>query len=264
MSARSITDCTLCAEFAGQVEANLFFHYQRGQSTDRRIIAQSRRLLAIPTLGQLVFGHILLCTRKHYRSFGNAVAGGVAPAEIDGAVGAITRWVSSITRSSVIAFEHGAVSGGCNAGACADHAHLHLLPFDRDLLPRLLQAGLDLTKISSYSDLAKWAEAGVSYLLYSDQTGTIWACDSPERLPQRFFRSVVADALGEPYRSDWRAFPELERIQQVVEAAEQSKITASDGLLSHDSPWAAIVCGLGTSSNPLLLGFLHTHFWWGR
>ena len=159
-------------------------------------MARCSLFFILPTLGELVPGHLLLCPRKHYRSFGNCVAAGIRDIAITRAVTTARQWLKATTGTSCIAFEHEAVSRTCTAGACTDHAHLHILPMKLDLLPILRQNGLSFERITDYSELERWATNGVSYLFYEDQDCRKWACASPQTIPQQFFRRVVAAVVA--------------------------------------------------------------------
>jgi len=121
--------------------------------------------------------------------------------------------LGSIYRLPTIAFEHGAACPANRAGACIDHAHLHLVPTSAQIT--LNEFGSNHEKIDSIEQLGDTPE-GEAYLYYDNGKG---ACRImlDRLLPNQFLRRRLAEALqcGEIW--DWREHPLHDQVTIFVE-----------------------------------------------
>jgi len=111
----------------------------------------------------------------------------------------------------VIAFEHGANLEGSSTSCGTNHAHLHLVPLERSLLPEMNGSGLSWKhcKPSEIADIANGAE----YLFYVEPSDE---CEWDnyegflhilERPISQYFRQLLATQLSCAEKSDYRHFP---------------------------------------------------------
>ena len=108
-------------------------------------------------------------------------------------------------------FEHGANSAGSLTGCGVDHAHFHIVPYKKSLIPAIEDSNMtwhnycqdDQHRLTSEND----------YLFYSDQIsesniGGIFTL--PVQPVSQFFRKILANNLGLLQYSDYKKHPYIE------------------------------------------------------
>jgi diadenosine tetraphosphate (Ap4A) HIT family hydrolase len=111
-----MTTCCLCSNRAASAVR---------QSWDNPVF-ESRNFAAIPSLGSLVEGWLLLVPKKHFISMGALPEELVA--EMEGMKAKITAHVGNEYGEACV-FEHGPAFASRKVGCSVDHAHLHIVPF---------------------------------------------------------------------------------------------------------------------------------------
>src|SRR6185437_6435479 len=152
-------------------------------------VLESANFLVVPTLGHFVPGWLLIIPRLHYPCLG-ALDRSLAT-ELN-LVKAESEQLLMSMYSSVIKFEHGPCSTGV-AGACVDHAHLHLVPTSVDLRCELSRRFVGRT-INDITELANSYREGRSYLFFEDAKGVKTVYDV-ELLPSQYMRMLLAREL---------------------------------------------------------------------
>ena len=166
-------------------------------------------------IGHMVPGYVQVCSRSHTVS--SAELRSDAAEEFDFIADIIRRTFERVYGTLGIAFEHG------KAGAClwrkgdlealrdlCHHAHVHFVPLNVDLLPRIASG------IKTYLRIEKWRDLGVlrqdvltsgAYLYYDDvRSAYVFPVASTHNLRPQFLRTCLAEALGRPEIADWRAY----------------------------------------------------------
>jgi diadenosine tetraphosphate (Ap4A) HIT family hydrolase len=172
--------------------------------------AQNRVAYAKPALGSFVEGYSLIIAHEHVRSFSR-----MSPENLE-AVDVFKNDVSNALMElygcRVLVFEHGCGSSwNQRAGACIDHAHLHLIPIAVDIRDQLSQHFIP-TSISRLSELPHIANGG-AYLYLEDHHGsTLYPID--DSLPSQYIRQLVSRGAGCPRLWDWREHPLREAITE--------------------------------------------------
>lgn len=188
--------CRFCSFGEGSIESE----------TDEPL-AQTENYFVVPSIGALVPGWLLICTREHRTNF----AGKYGDYELVALRLRMARALSQKFRLPVRMFEHGAISAGSRTGCGVDHAHLHLLAIDADLLD---------ARYCSDEGAIKWEDVTASsiddrktateYLFYSADASTADPCGRvafPARPTSQFFRRAVASAVGRSSEYDYRTHP---------------------------------------------------------
>jgi len=125
--------------------------------------------------------------------------------------------LSEIFGKKCIFYEHGAVGNTLEkrAGCCTDHAHLHVVPVEIDLLEDIQQnyKGESLEKLE---DLYKKYKAKIPYLFYENNHGNMYVFDAPLVVSQ-YFRMLLAKRLGVEDKWDWRSYYGKEEILKTIE-----------------------------------------------
>lgn len=178
-------DCPFCAE--ALADSNSPFD---------QVLASGPGVNLLPALGMLTPGYFLVTAEQHVLSMADLQPG---------ALMALDQWLRGLMPSLTaefgryLVFEHGScVSGG--AGACVDHAHLHLIPLAARLIPDLLVAAR-WHSLDEYTDVH--AHAGTSYA-YLGWDGAHRVLVDP-KFGSQWIRRQVAAALGTD-AWDWALF----------------------------------------------------------
>jgi ATP adenylyltransferase len=118
----------------------------------------------------------------------------------------------------IIAFEHGPSAERHGTGCGVDHAHLHLLPLDCDLLSYVrpfVPASLQW-KGCDWEDRAKAYRSGLDYLFFrSAGKGDLIAVS--EDFGSQVFRRAVSSYLDVENEFNWRTHPKLDTLARTVE-----------------------------------------------
>jgi diadenosine tetraphosphate (Ap4A) HIT family hydrolase len=191
--------CEFClAENEGK--SNRFSHIY--PNLPSRIVAETEHFVAMPSIGQLFFGSLVVLPRTHIETSAK-----LKPKQ----KGELILFLDSLTHilreiGYPICFEHGALA--CTGGACGIyHAHFHLVP-----LPQPLQAELifpaftgSSPNLSSPLDLFKNCD---EYLVIGNEAGFVHAPveDMSFRPQSQFLRKRLADyfKLSKPW--DWHQY----------------------------------------------------------
>jgi ATP adenylyltransferase len=183
-----------------------------------RIVFESPNFVAVPSLGHLVSGWLLIAPKEWYICMGSL------PKNLFSELNEFMDHVISILQSvygDVAIFEHGPSQEGSSVGCGVDHAHIHIVP----IMPewrlfqkaKILAPNISWTSVSAIDDTKRYFFSGKHYLFINEPaTGgaLIGTCNS---IPRQLFRKVIASYLGKPNEFDWKYFPEIEKIQSTVD-----------------------------------------------
>ncbi len=200
-------DCPYCKEFEeGKLEI-------RGEDLGSRILFESDNFLVFPSLGQIVEGYLLIATKKHY--IGMAEVPKILYPELE-KVQEKVRKVLTENYSSPLFFEHGAVSEFKRGGCCIEHAHLHSVPVELDILEDLAKH-FKCSQISSFSELKIQSETQTPYFFLQDNSGRRYLFQVPEVVPSQYIRQIIAKKLNCGEKWDWRSYLGLEELKKTLE-----------------------------------------------
>ncbi len=210
------SECTFCEQFLSQssrgISGKIF-----GTGFAREIY-QDQHFVVVAALGQMVEGWLLIIPRIHCTSISTL------PEQFQKVFSEITDRVRSKLQEiygSVILFEHGSISQNGTAGACIEHAHLHVVPGNLDLQSSL-SAAFELTPIPNMSTL--WlSPPKQDYLYYETDNKECLLIQPNNPLPCQYFRRLVAEAIGCPDNWDWRTNIGTQTVRSVTEML-QNKI----------------------------------------
>ena len=185
--------CNFCSKFG--------LHPTATEPYDQ-ILFESPNFVAVPTRGSIIPGWLLIIPRTHVLCIG------ALDSETMSEFVVFRDKVASALRNAfgpVAFFEHGPVMPCTSIGCGVDHAHLHLVATTLDLREGATQMaadGLDWARIDGLSALSRYHAEGLPYL-YLQQSGKSWI-SSPETIESQLFRKVIAAAVGQPHKYDWR------------------------------------------------------------
>lgn len=189
-----MTNCLFCSIAQGDAP-------QSSETVEDLILAESPEFYLKPALGSFVEGYSLIIPKDHYRTFAEI------PSEILSDFvelqAKVRKIVSSIYGLPTMIFEHGAACPQNRAGACIDHAHMHIVPFKGGLVAHPDMGAY--REVGSLYDISS-VTSGRSYLFIEDEFGSrVILCE--ERVESQFLRRQIASHLGVGDVWDWRKNP---------------------------------------------------------
>jgi len=195
--------CHLCSQIVGDRENDLIARLLPGQAYIRRVVLDSESFAAIPSLGPLSDGHLLLCPRAHVCSA--AALPRSIYAEYEAVKDRLVRFLEKQYQTAVHVFEHGMGSAGRTV-CTVDHAHVHLVPLPEHM-PRLGLDGPTWQAFDGRLDTLAAMARGHEYVAYIPPDGQPVVCISEAaRIESQYMRQAIARALGS--RSwNWRTEP---------------------------------------------------------
>lgn len=199
------TKCCFCEEYLRPLNSQ--YYIELGQEIDikSRILLETKHWYAVPTLGCLTVGYVLLVCKQHYQSLSNLNA--TLYQEMLELKDLIEKRIHEKLGQKCVAFEHGSTSKYYCGANSVDHVHLHVLPFSREIWPEIaIKYGLnDFSILTNYKDLfSLWANnIPKTYLLFQDLNRIIYYKPDTQGFPSQFFRKCLA-----PYfkakKWDWK------------------------------------------------------------
>jgi len=171
-------------------------------------VLEESDFVAVPALGQIVPGYLLVAPRKHV--FSIAQLNESSRKNFYGFIKQVCKLQTELWDRPII-FEHGACHESKKAGACINHAHWHLVPGNWNILPPDIQA----KKLSSFGEFIEQTNKQHPYLLFVDQNTNFYLAEG-DGIPSQFFRRFLAAAVGKPDEWDYLVFPFFENIKQTL------------------------------------------------
>jgi len=204
--------CHFCGQISGSTEHNLLYDVLRGRWAERPVLRENEDAVAMPSIGALAVGHLLISPKRHLRSF--AVASAEQLAALDRLVRATTRELHDATGLPVHGFEHGSSACGERIACSVEHAHRHLIPYRDTVVPGLWDAAR-WKRLGELETLAA-ATGGREYLSYHAPDGRTWTVTTEDGFPSQMLRRVFSSALGNTENWDWRAHPGVETVLATI------------------------------------------------
>jgi ATP adenylyltransferase len=155
---------------------------------------ESANFIAIPSLGSIVEGWMLIVPKNHF-----VCMGALPPLlweEMEGMKERVSVYLT-VKYGNLCAFEHGPGRKGRQIGCGVDHAHIHVVPVNFDL-------------ISASDYLYVEQPLGYGRFAVHDQFGS------------QIFRKAIAARAGFPGEFNWRDYPKLENITRTIQACRQA------------------------------------------
>jgi ATP adenylyltransferase len=195
-------------------------------------LIETENFVVMASLGALVEGWVLVVPKKHWISMG------ALPIELRAEAAEIERRIRAVLSNRygkpVIAFEHGPSAENHGTGCGVDHAHLHLVPLECDLLSYVrpfVPAAVEW-KASKWEDLAKAYTAGLDYL-YLRQEGEHGLMAVSQDFGSQVFRKAVASFLCLDSQYSWRDHPRMETVSRTIGALTDALATQSGRESEH-------------------------------
>lgn len=166
----------------------------------------------VPTLGSIIPGWLLVVPRQEALAIGH-----FAPRHRQELLN-LARIISGDVRvfgSRTFILEHGPARVSSIMGCGVDHAHLHVVPMDRDLLtPVLADESVDWTATDAHDPWVK-CQQNREYLLVCTDDGCY--VGFPRQAQSQYFRKKIAQLQGVPDSWDYREWPCHGNAQRTIE-----------------------------------------------
>lgn len=197
--------CPFCDEFQNKRDNQFYTSIGRKIGCKSRILLETNNWYAIPSIGSLTVGYVLLVPKQHYLSLANI--GSTLLFEMLHLKKRVENILFLKLGMHCIAFEHG-TSNKYSAGAnSVTHAHLHILPYTRTIWNEIVTDIPNTTykAVKNYNFLLDEWKNNVpdSYLLFQDIDRKIYYISDASNMPSQLFRKCLAPYLGAKCW-DWR------------------------------------------------------------
>lgn len=184
--------CPFCLEYRFSINRKLKL------PAAESIIWEDENVYVAPDLFPISVGHMLVCSKFHYNSFGCAHT-----STVNSAKKALDFLKSNIfIGQNFIIFEHGSVIKN-SAGVSIDHAHLHIIPININLQIEIENSALIESKAEpcTLDGLYKFGNEQQPYIYCESQSNPpiVFRVKS---LPSQFLRKLISDKLQQEY--NWK------------------------------------------------------------
>lgn len=212
------SNCPYCDTFlAGKVRAA----YDRA-------VAESNNFVAVPTMGALVEGWLLIVPKRHILSLAQLTP--CEKAELTAFVNNVSAGIKRAWNIAPTMFEHGPAEEGDALGCGVDHAHLHIVPLSFSLGDAIAKfegaCSADWPILRSQYALPIPNNQRAGYLAYQEP-GSRPHIASPAWSVSQFFRRVIASYLGWGECYDYRANPLEECAERTIAAYSKASVTVA-------------------------------------
>ena len=173
----------------------------------------SENFVALPSIGAIVEGWLLLVPKNHFISIG------ALPDHLFGEMDAFKRLLQSALTDCygpVAAFEHGPSQERRSVGCGVDHAHLHLVPVAFDLATiaqPMLPTGAEW-KPATIDGCRDSHRRGEDYLYVEQPLG--YGRVATGEIGSQVFRRVIASEIGDSDNYNWREHPHIDKVMATV------------------------------------------------
>lgn len=196
--------CCLCSSLASDAAR---------QSWDNPVF-ESGNFVALPSLGSLVEGWLLLAPKEHFISMG------ALPEELVVEMEDMKARISAHVRNEygeICVFEHGPAFPSRKVGCSVDHAHLHIVPvtFDIAEAARPFMPHDSEWRTASWSECREAHRAGKDYLYFEQPIG-FGSISTHGDFGSQVFRKAIASQIGRPDEFNWREHPELDTVARTI------------------------------------------------
>jgi diadenosine tetraphosphate (Ap4A) HIT family hydrolase len=196
-----------------------------GRATEAwTVVAETSHLVAVPSVGSLVPGWLLVVPRIHLLSFGAA-----DPPVLRQLVVEVEQIAASwaTTFGPLSWFEHGASEPGSAVGCSIDHAHMHLVPTgSTDLLAgaATVLPQLVFEPVVGLAATVAVAADDEPYLYLRTPAGRSWLASGHD-IPSQAFRRVIANQQGCPDEFDWKTHSRVDVLRRTLQLAAPRDIS---------------------------------------
>jgi len=194
--------CQFCEEFKTR---NIIFNNK--VIARNRILFESENFNVFPSLGQIVEGYLLISSKKHYLSIAQI------PDKLYPELKQVQKKVKKVLTNNYqkpLFFEHGPLNEQEKGGCCIEHAHLHCVPANADILEEILK-NFPSKIIDSFSEIPKNTQ-----YLFLEQNNIKYLFILDTIIPAQYIRQILAVKLDKEDKWDWRQSPEVSKLKNTI------------------------------------------------
>ena len=192
-----------------------------------RLLCETENFFVFPTLGPIgIEGYLLIATKQHYLGFG-MIPSEQYP-ELNELIKDTKKIIKEVYKKPTLIFEHGPRIGeDTKPGKSIDHAHLHVIPADFDILKewsidlmsRLGNLGqfYRVERIEGFKRASDLIEQEKSYLYVESTNGSQYMSEQNFCRPSQYFRKMVANHIS-PSKWNWRYHPCKRTIDKTMDS----------------------------------------------
>jgi diadenosine tetraphosphate (Ap4A) HIT family hydrolase len=177
-------------------------------------VFESENFIAIPSLGSLVEGWLLVVPRQHFIS-----TGALTP-DLHEEFATFKQDVAarlSMVYGDICAFEHGPCAPRRQVGCGVDHAHVHLVPLGFDLgnAATAFVPGV-AWQPASWSECNRVVAQELDYLFVEQPLGS-GRIAVANQFGSQVLRRAIASSLGRPEEFNWRTHRQELNIEKTID-----------------------------------------------
>jgi diadenosine tetraphosphate (Ap4A) HIT family hydrolase len=193
--------CEFCDELR-HAESSRF----RGLYPDvrSRVVLEGPQLVAMPTLGQLFKGSMLVLPREHVEAAARMSESQLC--ELETCVGELERQLADL--GNCVVFEHGAICAS-GAGCGIYHAHVHVVPLPGEASCQAVLGG-EIQFADGFACALRGLRSASSYLIFRDTGGLTAYRDLSladlSSFPSQYLRRRLGDHFHIERSWDWRRY----------------------------------------------------------
>jgi ATP adenylyltransferase len=208
-----------------QVSTRFDFLFAASRESDHRpenrLVAETRSFAAVPSLGSLVPGWLLVVPKRPMLNL--AYLERSEREELRGLIAALAERLR-VFDGEVYAFEHGSSAFGSISGCGVDQAHLHIVPLTINL-PKaaVLQRAIRWEHRSCIATEGFVDERDAEYLALYNMSSLEALIGYPERPTSQWFRKLIATEIGCSDQWDYRQHKGEKCISDTLDALVPSK-----------------------------------------
>jgi diadenosine tetraphosphate (Ap4A) HIT family hydrolase len=188
---------------------NIFNGIYKYEHIDKPIIANDM-YMAISSIGALVEGWNLVVPKEHMFSMASLYNS----ESLNDFVNVMIKKIKSNFGNGIIAFEHGANKQGSLTSCGTNHAHLHLVPYNKSLISEIMNMDKNMSWIECSANQIGEIAGSNEYLFYCDiqenwgeSKGILHILKQPQ---SQFFRRVIAKDLNCEEEFSYKIYPRLD------------------------------------------------------
>ncbi len=216
--------CAFCAEIARHATPNLFYDELGEAVGDSYVLDETRDYVVMPSIGALVPGYCLILPKAHVRSVGH-LAGDKLGMLIDLLDDVATQLVGRFG-DRVVFYEHGPVAHDVQAGSCADHAHVHVVPVPNTVnLTQAFRRDFAVRSIDRVECLRQQVARSEPYLLLGER-GRHMLVSGAVGVVSQYFRRQLAAQLGKGEEWDWVLYPQADNVRATIERYPRRRLAS--------------------------------------
>lgn len=188
----------------------------------KKILTETESFYITYDASPLLEGHVDIHTKEHIGCSGEI------DAETFDEFVALKKWIGDIITQiygQVSFYEHGR-AGHCSMtldGAECHHFHIHALPLGVDISDEIATMFKPII-IENEHEIPVLYERYDQYLYFENTDGKKFFYPANKPLPSHYLRTVIANAIGKPERSDWENYGDKEALNEFKQKLEDKDI----------------------------------------